>query len=256
MVPAVSFACWRPDNHIHAPTSKDKNMPRLNKSLLLTILLMISAVTCFGQSTTGTVSMSATVSKFVEINSGGSVTLTGNSGGGVTTDGVTNSPLAVSINLGELGPSNTNNFVTAQVPLKLRSNAGYVLSMTATVTSSGTTSNRIGAADVGFGLGTISRTGTGVNTAGTDTNATSGDPTLAANGSVNGTSGRYEFTAVRSNLNAFSAATTALNGSFIMNAVPRSNGNGLTVPAFFAIKPQFFENGTSTISVTFTVTAP
>jgi hypothetical protein len=232
-------------------------MPLLTKSLLLTtLLLVVSSVTCFGQSTTGTVTMSATVSKFVEINSGGTVTLTGNSGGGVTTDGVTNTPLAVSINLGELGPGNTNNFVTALVPLKLRSNAGYVLSMAATVTSSGSTSNRIGAADVGFGLGTISRSGTGVNVSGSDTNATSGDPTLAANGSVNATSGRYEFTAVRSNLSAFSSATTALNGPFIMNAVPRSNGNGLTVPAYFAIKPQFFENGTTTISVTFTVTAP
>jgi hypothetical protein len=219
-------------------------------------LLSFATLTCLGQSTTGTVSMSATVSKFVEINSGGAVTLTGNSGGGVTTDGTVNNPLAVSINLGELGPTNTNNFVTATVPLKLRSNAGYVLSMTATVTSSGTTTNRIGPADVGFGLGTITRSGTGVNGTGTDTNATSGDPTLPANGSVNATSGRYEFTAVRSNLSAFAAATTALNGSFIMNAVPRSNGNGLTVPAFFAIKPQFFENGTTTISVTFTVTAP
>lgn len=56
-------------------------------SSLFTILLVISAVACFGQSTSGTVSMSATVSKFVEINSGGAVTLTGNSGGGVTTDG-------------------------------------------------------------------------------------------------------------------------------------------------------------------------
>ena len=231
-------------------------MPRrLSKSLFLTTLFVLSAVTCFGQSTTGTVTMSATVSKFVEINSGGAVTLTGNSGGGVITDGTTNSPLGVSINLGELGPSNTNPFVTALVPLKLRSNAGYVLSMTAVVTSSGTTANRIGAADVGFGLGTVSRTGVGVN-AGADTNATSGDPTLAANGSVNATSGRYEFTAVRSNLSAFAGATTALNGPFIMNAVPRSNANGLTVPAFFAVKPQFFENGTTTISVTFTVTAP
>ena len=218
--------------------------------------VLLSAVTCFGQSTSGTVSISATVSKFVELNSGGAVTLTGNSGGGVTTDGVANSPLAVSINLGELGPGNTSNFVTAQVPLKLRSNAPYVLSMSATVTSSGTTTNRIQSADVGFGLGTITRTGTGVHTNGTDTNATSGDPTLPANGSVNATSGRYEFTGVRSNLGAFSLSTTALNGSFIMNAVPRSNTNGLTVPAFFAIKPQFFENGTTTISVTFTVTAP
>jgi hypothetical protein len=232
-------------------------MPRpFTRIILLTTSLMISAVACLAQSTTGTVTMSATVSKFVEINSGGTVTLTGNSGGGVTTDGVVNTPLAVAINLGELGPSNTNSFVTASVPLKLRSNASYVLSMSSTVTSSGSTANRIGAADVGFGLGTISRTGTGVNTGGTDTNATSGDPTLAANGSINGTTGRYEFTAVRSNLSAFSSATTALSGPFIMNAVPRSNANGLTVPAFFAIKPQFFENGTSTISVTFTVTAP
>jgi hypothetical protein len=200
--------------------------------------------------------MSATVSKFVEINSGGSATLSGNSGGGITTDGVANSPLAVSINLGELGPSNTNSFVSALVPLKLRSNAPYVLSLSATVTSSGTTGNRIGAADVGFGLGTVTRSGTGVNTGGSDTNATSGDPTLAANGSVNGTTGRYEFTAVRSNLSAFSSATTALSGPSIMNAVPRSNANGLTVPAFFAIKPQFFENGTTTVSVTFTVVAP
>lgn len=229
---------------------------QLTKLTLLTLVLFLSAVTCLGQSTSGTVSLSATVSKFVEITSGGGVTLTGNSGGGITTNGVTNSPLAVAINLGELGPVNTNNFVTAQVPLKLRSNAPYVLSMIATVTSSGTTANRIGASDVGFGLGTISRTGTGVNTTGADTNATSGDPTLPANGSINATTGRYEFTAVRSHLGAFTSTTTALNGAFIMNAVPRSNNNGLTVPAFFAIKPQFFENGTTTISVTFTVTAP
>ena len=235
-------------------------MPRLTTPIIrifpLAVLLFFSAAICSAQATSGTVSLSATVSKFVEISSGGPVTLTGNSGGGVTTDGVNNSPLAVSINLGELGPANTNSFVTALVPLKVRSNAGYVLSMAATVSSSGSTTNRIGAADVGFGLGTVSRSGTGVNTGGSDTNATSGDPTLAANGSINGTTGRYEFTAVRSNLSAFSSATTALSGPFIMNAVPRSNGNGLTVPAYFAVKPQFFENGTTTVSVTFTVTAP
>src|SRR5215207_10007981 len=155
---------------------KDTHMPRqtfrIARPILLTTLLVVAAATCSGQSTTGTVTMSATVSKFVEINSGGAVTLTGNSGGGVTTDGVINSPLAVSINLGELGPSNTNNFVTAQVPLKLRSNAPYVLSMSATVTSSGTSASRILAADVGFGLGTVSRTGVGVNTTGADTNTT------------------------------------------------------------------------------------
>ncbi len=208
------------------------------------------------QTTTGTVTMSATVSKYVEINSGGAVTLTGNSGGGVTTDGTLNNPLAVVINLGELGPANINSFVTANVPLKLRSNAAYVLSLAATVTSTAVTANRVIAADIGFGMGAVTRTGVGVNAAGTDTNNTSGDPTLAANGAVNAGTGRFEFVTPRSNLSAFSASTTALSGSFIMNAVPRSNANGLTVPAIFAVKPQFYENGSTTVVATFTVTAP
>lgn len=224
------------------------------KAGLITALVVVAAS---AQNTTGTVTMSGTVSKYVELNSGGAVTLTGNSGGGgVTTDGTVNTLLAVVVNLGELGPSNTNSFVTANVPLKMRSNAAYVLSMSSTVTSTGTTSNKIGAADIGFGLGAVSRTGVGVNTTGTDTNSTSGDPTLAANGAVNATSGRFEFTTVRSNLGAFASSTTALNGSFIMNAVPRSNANGLTVPAIFAVKPQFYEIGTTTAVATFTITAP
>lgn len=224
--------------------------------LLLSSVAIFAAVSTSAQTTTGTVSMSATVSKFVEINSGGAITLTGNSGGGITVDGTNNSPLAASINLGELGPSNTSSFVTASVPLKLRSNAAYTLSMTASVSSTGTTANKIGAADIGFGLGTVARTGTGVNTTGTDTNGTSGDPTLGANGSVNGTTGRYTFTATKSNLSAFATSTLALNGAYIMNAVPRTNTNGLTVPAIFAVKPQFFENGTTTVTVTFTAAAP
>ena len=230
-----------------------KSMKYAALAVSLTALFVVAAN---AQTTTGTVSMSATVSKFVEINSGGAVTLTGNTGGGVTTDGTTNNPLAVVVNLGELGPINTSSFVTASVPLKLRSNAAYVLSTIATVTSTGATANRITAADVGFGLGAVTRTGVGVNAAGTDTNATAGDPTLVANGSVNATTGRYEFTAVRSNLSAFATSTTALNGAFILNAVPRTNTQGLTVPAIFAVKPQFYENGTTTATVTFTVTAP
>jgi len=230
------------------------NMKKVAIALFATVVAVSGA---YAQvQTTGTVNMSGTVSKFVEINSGGAVTLTGNSGGGVTTDGTANSPLAVVVNLGELGPSNTSSFVTASVPLKLRSNAAYTMSMVATVASTGSTANKITAADIGFGLGSITRSGTGVNTSGSDTNATSGDPTLGGNGAVNGTTGRYEYTASNSNLSAFSSSATALNGAFILNAVPRSNANGLTVPAIFAVKPQFYENGTTTASVTFTVAAP
>lgn len=231
-----------------------KTIKTAAKAALFTALVAVVGVSA--QTTTGTVNLSGTVSKFVEIQSGGAVTLSGNSGGGVTTDGVANSPLAVVVDLGELGPSNTASFVTASVPLKLRSNAAYNMTLAATVSSTGTTANEIGASDVGFGLGTVTRSGVGVHTTGTDTNATSGDPTLPANGAVNGTSGRFEFTATRSNLGAFTSATTALSGSFILNAVPRSNTQGLTVPAIFAVKPQFYEVGTTTVTATFTVTAP
>lgn len=220
-------------------------------------LLLMSVAATAQVNTSGTVNMSGTVSKFVELNSGGAVTMTGNSGGGVTTDGVADNALAVVVNLGELGPGNTNSFVKASVPLKIRSNTNYVLSMSATVTSSGSTSNRIVASDIGFGLGSFSRSSAvGVNTAGLDTDNTSGDPTTAANGAVNATSGRFEYTAARSNLGAFSASTTVLSGSRVLNAVPRSNTNGLTVPAIFSVKPQFYEEGSMTATATFTIAAP
>ena len=234
----------------------NRTLSNLRRAGFVAALLIASAASASAQTPNGSVAMTATVSKFVEIQSGGAVTLTGSSGGGVGTDGSAGQPLGVQINLGELGPSNSSSFVTATVPLRLKSNAAYVLSVTALVSSTGSTANKITAADIGFGLGAVTRTGTGVNTSGTDTNATSGDPTLAANGSINASTGRYEFTATRSNLGAFTTSTTALSGSYIMNAVPRSNNNGLSVPAVFAVKPQFFENGSTNISVTFTVTAP
>lgn len=207
------------------------------------------------QSTTGTVTMSGVVSKYVEIASGGGVTLTGNTTGGVTTDGTSGSTLGVVINLGELGPSNTNSFVKATVPLRLRSNAAYSVSVaTTTFTSTGSAANKIVASDIGFGIANITRSGVGV-AAGTDTNSTTGDPTTG--GAADVTSGRWTFASGNSNLGVFTAAgATALNGPFIMNAVPRSNANALTANAIFAVKPQFYDVGTLNAAVTFTITAP
>jgi hypothetical protein len=221
------------------------------------LLAMTAAVASAQINTSGTVTMSGTVSKFVELNSGGAVTLSGNSGGGVTTDGTVDNALAVVLNLGELGPGNTNSFIKASVPLKIRSNANYVLSMSAVVSSTGSTASKITAADIGFGVGTFTRSSAvGVNTAGVDTDNTSGDPTLAANGAVNAGSGRFEYVTARSNLGAFSASTTVLSGARVLNAVPRSNTNGLVVPAIFAVKPQFYEDGSTTATATFTIAAP
>jgi hypothetical protein len=226
-------------------------------TLVAGLLAMTAAVASAQVNTTGTVTMTATVSKFVELNSGGAVTLTGNQGGGVTTDGVANNALAVVIDMGEVGPANLNSFVTASVPLKMRSNANYILSMSAIVVTSGVSPDRVLAADFGFGIGAFARPATvGVFTAGVDTNQTLGDPTLPANGAINAGTGRFEYVAGKTNLGAFAASTSILNGVRIMNAVPRSNPGGLTVPAVFSVKPQFYENGTTTATATFTIAAP
>ena len=237
------------------------SIKRLTQLTFVAALLAMTAAVASAQvNPSGTVTMSGTVSKFVELNSGGAVTLSGNSGGGVSTDGLTDSALAVIIDLGELGPSNASSFVKATVPLKMRSNSNYVLSMSAVVSSTGSSTSKITAADIGFGLGSFSRPSSGPSSigvaSGTDTDNTSGDPTLAANGAVNATSGRFEYVTARSNLGAFSSSTTVLSGTRILNAVPRTNTNGLVAPAIFSVKPQFYENGATMATATFTIAAP
>jgi hypothetical protein len=237
------------------------SLKHVSQVTFVAVLLLMTATVASAQvSTSGTVTISGTVSKFVELNSGGAVTLAGNSGGGVSSDGVSGEALNVILDLGELGPSNTSSFVTATVPLKMRSNTNYILSMSASIVSSGSSTSKIGVADIGFGLGTISRPSTGPTSigvaAGTDTDNTSGNPTNAANGAINVTTGRFEYTGARSHLGAFSASTTVLSGPRILNAVPRANGNGLTVPAIFSVKPQFYENGNMTATANFTIAAP
>jgi len=219
-------------------------------TLFATAFLLLSAAVTFAQ-TTGSVTMTATVSNFVELNSGGAVTLTGNSGGSIITDGTLNTPLAVVVDLGEVGPSNTNSFVKLSVPLKLRSNVGYQLNMVGSVAGAGATSFSLKDTDVGFGLTPAARPAS--LAAGTDTNSTPGDPTVGGSTDVNG---RWVFSGANSTLGAYAVSGAVLNGPRINKATPANSTNALTFPAIFAIKPQFFDPAPAiTITAQFTVVA-
>ena len=220
------------------------------KALAVTALLTVSAVMVSAQ-TTGSVTMNATVSNFVELTSGGAVTLTGNSGGSIITDGTANSPLAVVVNLGELGPSNTNSFVKLSVPLRLRSNVAYQLNMVSSVAGAGATAFSLKDTDVGFGLTPAARP---ANLApGADTNATPGDPTV---GGSTHTNGRWVFSGANSTLGAYAVSGAVLSGPRINQAVSANSATNLTFPAIFAIKPQFFDPAPAiTITAQFTVVA-
>jgi hypothetical protein len=219
-------------------------------TLAISALLMMSAAATFGQ-TTGSVTMTATVSNFVELTSGGAVTLTGNSGGSIITDGTANSPLAVVVNLGELGPSNTNSFVKLSVPLRLRSNVAYQLNMVTSVAGAGATSFSLKDTDVGFGLTPAGRPAN--LAAGVDTNATPGDPTVGGSTDANG---RWVFSGANSTLGAYAVSGAVLSGPRINQAVAANSATNLSVPAVFAIKPQFFDPAPAiTITAQFTVVA-
>ncbi len=216
------------------------------------ILLAMTAVVASAQQTTGSVTMSAAVSNYVELNSGGAVTLSGNSGGSVVTDGTVNSPLAVVVDMGELGPSNSNSFVKLSVPLKLRSNVSYQLKMSGSVSGAGATTYSLKNTDVGFGMDPSARPGTLAS--GTDTNDTPGDPTVGGSTDANG---RWVFAGSNSTLGDFSTAAEVLSGPRINKTTPKSNSAGLVVPAVFAIKPQFYDPAPAiTVTANFTISAP
>src|SRR5215210_7682411 len=199
-------------------------------ALAITALLMMTAAVASAQ-TTGSVTMSATVSNFVELNSGGAVTLTGN--------------------LGELGPSNTNSFVKLSVPLRLRSNVAYQLNMVTSVAGAGATSFSLKNTDVGFGLTPAARPAN--LAAGVDTNSTPGDPTVGGSTDVNG---RWVFAGANSTLGAYAVSGQVLTGPRINQAVAANSSTSLTVPAIFAVKPQFFDPAPAiTITAQFTVVA-
>ncbi len=216
-------------------------------ALAITTLLTMTAAA----QTTGSVTMSATVSNFVELTSGGAVTLTGNSGGSVITDGTANSPLAVVVNLGELGPSNTNSFVKLSVPVRLRSNVAYQLNMVSSVAGAGATAFSLKDTDVGFGLTPAARP---ANLApGADTNSTPGDPTVGGSTDANG---RWVFAGANSTLGAYAVSGQVLTGPRINQAVSANSNTNLTFPSIFAIKPQFFDPAPAiTITAQFTVVA-
>lgn len=219
-------------------------------SLAMTALLALSAAVTNAQ-TTGSVTMTATVSNFVELTSGGAVALTGNLGGSVITDGTANTPLAVVVNLGELGPANTNSFVKLSVPVRLRSNVAYQLNMVSSVAGAGATAFSLKDTDVGFGLTPAARP---ANLApGVDTNSTPGDPTIGGSTDVNG---RWVFAGANSTLGAYAVSGGVLTGPRINQAVSANSNTNLTFPAIFAVKPQFFDPAPAiTITAQFTVVA-
>lgn len=241
-------------------------LTQFGRLILIAAMLTLTAELANAQTTdSGSVTLQGSVSGYVEVRAGGAATLTNNSGGGITNNKAKgdklNTPTTMVIDFGEVGPSNTNSFVTATVPLRLRSNVTYTLKTSAAAMTYGggpSDASSVVLADIGFGITTATRDSGGGVAAGTDTivAAVTGDPTLPANGAPDPTTGRYVYGAGHSLAN-YTSSTTVLTGPRVMNAmVPGFNTNGLVVTSIMSIKPQFFTPGSFSTSVTFTISNP
>ncbi|HJQ27526.1 MAG TPA: hypothetical protein VKA60_26810 [Blastocatellia bacterium] len=229
---------------------------------LLILALATLSVAAFGQSNSGSITLQGTASGYVEVRAGGAASV---SGGGTISNNKAkgdqlDNPSVLTIDFGEVSPANTNAFVSATVPLRLRSNVSYTLKMTAGAMSYGSgtpDANSVTLADVGFGVTSATRDSGGGVASGTDTIASgSGDPTSGSNGATSGSTGRYVYNSGFS-LGDYSSATTLLTGPRVMQAaVPTGSTNGLVVNTVFAVKPQFFTPGSFSTSVTFTISNP
>jgi len=207
-------------------------------SLLAALILIAAAQTISAQA--------------LDISSGGQPTITGAVGGSVTGSALVTDDLVVTVNFGEVSPLNTNSIVKVIVPIALRSNQPYQVSVTSSGLINGN-AQALQASDIGFGLQNIRKLGG----AGQDCNQSThiirspfnNDPAL--NATIGG-SGRVTYT---SSLLNISGSTIILSGPVLSknNSSKRQQSDGYVFDAIFTLTPQFFAAGVSSVTLIFSI---
>jgi hypothetical protein len=193
-----------------------------------------------------------TSAQALDISSGGQPTITGAVGGSVTGSALVTDDLVVTVNFGEVSPLNTNSIVKVIVPIALRSNQPYQVSVTASGLNNGN-AQALQASDIGLGLQNIRKLGG----AGQDCNQSThiirspfnNDPAL--NATIGG-SGRVTYPSSLANL---SGSTIILSGPVLSknNSSKRQQSDGYVFDAIFTLTPQFFAAVVSSVTLIFTI---
>ncbi len=188
----------------------------------------------------------------LDISSGGQPTITGSLNGSITGSASVLDNLVVTVNFGEVSPANTNAIVTVVVPIALRSNQPYQVS----VSSSGLNNANIQAlqaSDIGFGIQNIRRLGGAgqICTQSTHVIRSPFDNDPAASATI-GVNGRVTYP---SSLASLSGSTVILTGPELSknNSSKRQQSDGYIFDAVFTLTPQFFAPGVSSATLIFTI---
>ena len=211
---------------------------RVTLSFLIALTFLVFAQTASAQA--------------LDISSGGQPTITGAVGGSVTGSASVLNDLVVTINFGEVSPLNPNAVVKVVVPIALRSNQPYQVSVSFSGLANAN-SEALQASDVGFGLQNPRLLGGAGQTCNQSTHIIrspfNNDPAITATINANG---RVSYP---STLNNLSGSTVILSGPELSknNSSKRQQSDGWVFDAVFVLTPQFFTPGVSSTTLIFTI---
>ncbi len=199
------------------------------------------------------VSLGNAFAQALDISSGGAPTISGAKSGSVTGSSSVLNDLIVTINFGEISPSNTNSIVKVTVPIAIRSNQQYQVLATV-IGATNANAQALQRTDIGFGVNNFRSMGANarvcINSSHIFYSPFSNDP--ASNVTING-AGRATYP---STLNNAVSATPILSGPRLSNGNnSRQTNDGYIFDAIFAITPQFFAVGVTSATITFTISA-
>ena len=188
----------------------------------------------------------------LDISSGGQPTITGALNGSVTGSASVLNDLVVTVNFGEVSPLNPNAIVKVIVPIALRSNQPYQVSVSVSgVTNANTEALQL--SDMGFGIQNLRLLGGAGQTCNQSTHIIrspfNNDPALTA---AVGTNGRIFYP---SSLGSLSGSTVVLSGPELSknNSSKRQQSDGWIFDAVFTVTPQFFVSGVSSATLIFSI---
>jgi hypothetical protein len=189
-----------------------------------------------------------------DITSGGQPTITGALSGSVTGSSSVLTNLAVTINFGEISPANSNSLVKVVVPIAIRSTEPYQVAVT--ISGLGNANPQaLQASDIGFGATNMramgSKSSACTNSSHIFRSPFGNDPAITKTIDPNG---RATYQSTLSNV---SVSTIILSGPRLTQNSNSNRGtdDGYIFDAIFAITPQFFAAGTSSATLTFTISA-
>jgi hypothetical protein len=188
----------------------------------------------------------------LDISSGGQPTITGAVNGSVTGAISVTNDLVVTINFGEVSPLNTNSIVKVVVPIALRSNQPYQVSVSASGINNAN-AQALQSSDIGFGLQNARLLGGAGKICNQSTHIIqspfNNDP---ANSATVNASGRVTYPSSLANL---SSSTLLLTGPELSknNSSKRQQSDGWIFDAIFTITPQYFVAGSASATLIFSI---